>query len=269
LVAIYLTFGPPRSGAPEDDKASLPAVIATPATPAPDPTAEPLATLTLPDGAMPGEIIGGQNSYTIPPGSVGRWDPASMSPTCCTGARLNYVLSGAYTVRGGAVQVLRHGASAWEDVPAGTELTLEQGDGLYSRMEDPFDATNPSQEPATILDGVLFGGDPGTDPIPAESSGVPAWRYLDQDIWLYPVPVPRGPVTLALRQETVPAGEEIPLPEGAILQLAVSLDETALSVTNQDFSIDNLDQGSLSLYVLSLAPAQGEKGAPVDGTPVA
>jgi hypothetical protein len=191
-----------------------------------------------------------------------------MSPTCCTGARLNYVLSGSYTVRGGAMQVLRHGASSWEEVPAGTEITLEQGDALLSRMEDPFDTLNPSQEPATILDGVLFGGDPGTDPVPAESSGVPAWRYLDQDIWFYPVSVPNGPVTLEIRKEIVPTGGDIPLPDGAVMQLGVALDEEALAVTNQDFSIDNLDQEPLTLYLLTLAPA-GENGAPVDGTPAA
>jgi hypothetical protein len=266
LVSIYLAFGPPRFTQQEADRAIVPAVVATPATPTPAQTAEPLATMTLPAGAVPDEIIGGQNSYIIPPGSVGRWDPASFSPTCCTGPRLNYVLSGSYTVRGGPMQVLRHGSSAWEEVPAGTELTLQKGDALLSRMEDPFDAMNPSQEPAEVLDGVLFAGDSGTDPIPVESSGRPAWRFLDQDIWLNLVTIPHGPVTLQLRQETVPAGGDVPLPDGAIMQLAVSLDGAALAVTNQDFSVHNFEQRPLTLYLLTLEPAPEESGTSANGT---
>ena len=84
---------------------------------------ETLAEITLPAEAVPATIYSGQNHYTIPPGSSGRWEPSSFSPTCCTGPRLNYVLEGTYTVRGdGPMQVLRSGAAQWEDVPAGTEI---------------------------------------------------------------------------------------------------------------------------------------------------
>jgi hypothetical protein len=132
-------------------------------------------------------------------------------------------------------------------------------------MEDPFDAMNPSQEPAEVLDGVLFAGDSGTDPIPVESSGRPAWRFLDQDIWLNPMTIPHGPVTLQLRQETVPAGGDVPLPAGAIMQLAVSLDGAALAVTNQDFSVHNFEQRPLTLYLLTLGPAPEASGTPANG----
>src|SRR4051794_12185715 len=226
LTLAYLAFGPPRSGRQEEQAAGLPAAFSTPASPPAGMIAEEtLAEITLPAGAVPATIYSGQNHYTIPPGSIGRWEPTSFSATCCTGPRLNYVLEGTYTVRSeGPVQVLRSDAERWEDVPAGTEIVLEPGDALLSWMNDSFDAVNASSDPVELLDGILFDGKMTTDPIPQERSGPPARKFHDQDIMLEQQPVPSEPVILRLQKTTLPKGGVLPRPPGAILQLAVSLD---------------------------------------------
>ena len=192
LTFAYLAFGPPRSGRQDEPAAGLPAAFSTPASPPAGTMAEEtLVEITLPADTVPATIYSGQNHYTIPPGSSGRWEPSSFSATCCTGPRLNYVLEGTYTVRSeGPVQVLRSDAERWEDIPAGTEIVLEPGDALLSWMDDSFDAVNASSAPVELLDGILFDGEMTTDPIPQEPSGRPAWSYHDQDIMLTQQPVP-------------------------------------------------------------------------------
>ena len=177
LTFAYLAFGPPRPGRPAEQAAGIPAAFSTPASPSAEMIAEEtLLEITLPADAMPDTIYSGQNHYTIPPGSSGRWEPTRFSATCCTGSRLNYVIEGTYTVRGeGPMQVLHSAAERWEDVPAGTEIVLESGDALLSWMDDSFDAVNSSSAPVELLDGVLFDGEMSTDPIPQEPSGRPAW----------------------------------------------------------------------------------------------
>ena len=211
----YLAFGPGRQRT--ERTTDIPAVVApaTPATPASPPEVDgPLVSVTVPAGTVPAEIIGGLNVYTVPPGSSSRWDPKNISATCCTGPRLNYFLAGAYTMRSeGPVQVLRgDGPGTWEDVPAGTEIVLEAGDALLSLMKDRFDAVNADETEVQLLDGVLFGGDAGEDPVPEEQSGVPAWRYHDQDIFLSPQATPSGSMTLRLFKSTLGAGATAPAP---------------------------------------------------------
>src|SRR5215216_6601712 len=86
LTLAYLAFGPPRSGRQAEQPAGLPAAFSTPASPPSGMiTEETLAEITLPAGAVPDNIYSGQNHYTIPPGSRGRWEPSDFSATCCTG----------------------------------------------------------------------------------------------------------------------------------------------------------------------------------------
>jgi hypothetical protein len=268
LASAHLAFGPPRFAARDERPPGFPVALATPATPsATEDTA--LVAVTLPAGAFPDEVYGGLSTYTIPPQSSGRWDPVKFGPTCCTGPRLNYVIEGSYIVRGdGSARVLRRGANGpWEEIPAGQEITLETGDALISQMDDPFDAMNPNQAPAVILERVLFAGDIGTDPIPTERSGRPAWRFHDQDILFNPVAVPVGPVTLRVRQVGLQAGANIPLPLDAILQWAVSLESDVLATTQQDFTIHNFEQRPLDLYMLTVEPVAENGGEPGAGSP--
>ena len=107
----YLVFGPNRPN--PERPADQPAVVA-PATASPSATPDgTLATISLPSEELPSEVIGGFNYYSVAPGSVGTWDW-----TCCTGLRVDYILSGTLTIRGaGPMQVLRgNGAGSWEDV---------------------------------------------------------------------------------------------------------------------------------------------------------
>jgi hypothetical protein len=265
LASAYLAFGPPRFAARDERPPGFPAALATPATPSATEDTT-LVAVTLPAGAFPDEVYSGLNTYTIPPPSSGRWDPLKFGLTCCTGPRLNYVIEGSYVVRGdGSARVpLGRANGPGEEVPAGQEITLETGDALISRMDDSFDAMNPNQAPGVILDRVLFAGDIATDPIPMERSGRPAWRFHDQDIMFNPVAVTAGPVTLRVRQVRLQAGVDIPLPLGAILQWAVSLESDVMATTQQDFTIHNFERRPLDLYVLTVEPVAengGESGA--------
>jgi hypothetical protein len=262
LAAAYLAFGPPRSDGEGEQLARIPAAIVAQATPSPSAmTDETFVTITLPAGAVPGEIVRGLNHYSVPPGSDGTWDW-----TCCTGARLDYILEGTYTIRGaGPMQVLHNGgAGSWEEIAPGTDVVLDAGDALYSRMEDTFEAVNAGSTPVELLDAVLFGGTPLDDPIPYEASGVGAWQVHDQDIWTVPVSMPPGPVTLRLRQSTLAADAQLPLPSGAVMQLAITRDEGGIVSTQDDFTVKNLSQKPISLYALTVEPANGERGTPME-----
>lgn len=259
--------------APGDEPAGIPALIVAPATPSPSTPSTPrtgppalatppmgrpvdgtLAAITLPTGAMPTEIIGGLNHYSVPAGSEGTWDW-----TCCTGPRLDVILEGAYTIRGaGPMQVLRGAGGSWEEITPGTEIVLDAGDALYSRLEDTFEAVNPGSTAVQLLDVVLFEGTPPNDPVPYAASGVAAWQYHDQDIWQVPVSVPPGPVTLRVRQADLATEATLPLPDGAIMQLVISRDAGAILGKQTDFSVNNLSQKPIALYALSVEPAHGE-----------
>jgi hypothetical protein len=257
LTFAYLAFGPPRSDVQDEQLARIPAAIVALATPSPSAvTEETLVTVTLPAGAMPGEIVRGLNHYSVPPGTQGTWDW-----TCCTGPRLDYILEGTYTIQGtGPLQVLRGGAGTWEEIAPGTDVVLEAGDALLSQMEDSFAAVNAGSTPVELLDAVLFAGTPLDDPVPYQASGAQAWQVQDQDIWTVPVSMPPGPVTLRLRQATLTAESELPLPTGAVMQLAITRDEGGIVSTQDDFTVKNLSQKTISLYALTLEPASGESG---------
>jgi hypothetical protein len=230
-----------------------PALIATPATPTPGAVdGGTVVEISLPSGALINDVVGGLNHYTMESGMEGRWDW-----TCCVGARLDYILFGSLRVRSeGQIQVLRAGQSrTWEEIPAGTEVSLETGDSLYSRMEDAFDVINDGETPVELLDGVLFKGTAADDPVPHERSGRRVWGYHDQDISLMPTPLPPGPLTLRLRRSTLAAGETLPPPSGAVMQLAVSLDEENLASTQHPgFEVRNLGEEPVDLYFLTLEP---------------
>ena len=189
LVAIglgYLVFGPNRPN--PERPADQPAVVA-PATASPSATPDgTLATISLPSGELPSEVIGGFNYYSVAPGSVGTWDW-----TCCTGLRVDYILSGTLTIRGaGPMQVLRgDGAGSWEDVAAGNKIVLDAGDALASRMEDTFESVNAGSVPVESIGRVLFTGTRST--IPSHTaSRAPKRGNSTTSLLGEPVPVSAG-----------------------------------------------------------------------------
>ena len=255
LVIAVLALGPTRGNGPEPRRTEGPAAIVVSGTPGPTVQAdEVLATVVLPAGTLPAEVIGGLNQYTVAAGSQATWDW-----TCCTGIRLDYILQGTYTVRGsGPMLVQRAGASeAWAEAAPDTTIVLEAGDALLSRMEDRFEATNSSSAPVELLDVVLFTGVPTDDPVPYQASGQAAWQVLDQDIWGAPVAVATDSLRLQLRHTVIDATSELPPPPGALLQLAVSSDEGAVPSTQDEFVVKNFGAVPISVHVLSLEPMSG------------
>jgi hypothetical protein len=269
FVFAFFAFGPPRHDAQDERLTGPPSAVATPATPSPSATNdETLVTVTVPAGALPAEVVAGLNHYTVAPGSEATWDW-----TCCSGVRLDYILEGTYAVTSAGPMQLRRAGSAtdWEDVRPGTEVVLEPGDALLSRMEDSFDAVNFSSSVVNLLDVVLLVGNPGEDPVPHERSGLAAWEYNDlvdgQDIWLAPVSVPAEPMTLRLRQTSIDATSELAAPSDSIMQLAISLDEGAVSSTQEDFAIKNYGPDPIAIYALTLEPAGGTHTAMATPSP--
>jgi hypothetical protein len=258
LGVSFFLFGSGRT--PPAQLSGVPALILAPATPVPEEQAtRTLAAITLPAWAMPSQIGGGLSHFTIPAGTSSSTDSTWVS-TCCTGLRLDYVLTGSFTMRNeGPVQLLPAGTSAWDTVTAKTEITLNPGDAILLRMQDAFAAENANTTPVELVEGVLFEGTVNDDPIPH------GWVYHDQDMVSRLIPVPSGPVSLRLHEATLDPGAALPLPPGAVLQLAVTLDAQATVGTRGDFDKRNLGKAPVALYVLTLEPA--EVGTPPAGTP--
>jgi hypothetical protein len=258
LGVSFFVLGSGRS--PFAQVSGVPALILAPATPVPEEQAtRSLAAITLPTGAIPSQIGGGLSHFTIPAGTSSSTDSTWVS-TCCTGLRLDYVLTGSFTMRNeGPVQLLPAGTSAWETITAKTEITLNRGDAILLRMQDAFAAENANTTPVELVEGVLFEGMVNDDPIPH------GWVYHDQDIISRLIPVPSGPVALRLHEATLDPGAALPLPPGAVLQLAVTLDEQATVGTRGDFDKRNLGKAPVALFVMTLEPA--EVGIPLTGTP--
>jgi len=260
LVILGVGYLVVRSGTPNNQRLSSLPVLEAPASPIIDESgARTLAAITLPAGTVPSPIVGGLNHYTIPAGTSSSTASTWVS-TCCTGPRLDYVLTGSFTMRNeGPVQLLPAGTSTWETITAKSEITLNPGDAILLRMQDAFAAENANVTPVELVEGVLFEGTVNDDPIPQ------GWVYHDKDIVHRLIPVPSSPVTLRLLEATLDPDATLPLPSGAVLQLAVTLDEQATVGTRGDFDKRNLGKAPVALYVLTLEPA--EVGPPSTGTP--
>ena len=88
----YFAFGPGRSA---ERVSVVPEVLPAGETPAlREVTAETLAAITLPAGAMPSRAGGAFGLYDVPPGTASTWEF-----TGAAGPRLTYVLAGSYTVQ--------------------------------------------------------------------------------------------------------------------------------------------------------------------------
>lgn len=249
MAVTFLAIGPPWPTRPVEDRGNVPAVVA-PATPSPSMSVDDsLVTVTLPAGAVPAEIVAGLNHYSVPAGNEGKW-----SWTCCTGPRLDYILEGTITVRGaGPMRVQRDGdPGSWEDIAPGTDIILEPGDALLSRLEDSFDAVNAGSLAVELLDLVLVAGTPLDDPVPYQESGAVAWEFQDQDLWLLPITVPEASVTIDLWQASLETDAIVPPPQGAMIQLAITRDEGAIISTQEGFVVKNLSQAPVSAYLMTL-----------------
>jgi hypothetical protein len=127
-------------------------------------------------------------------------------------------------------------------------------------MEHNFDAANTGKAPVELIEGVVFAPSVSTDPIP------PGWVYHEQDIMRVKRNVPPGPTTMRLQRVSIPGGGSEMKPVGAILQLAVTLDEKTTSLGKQsNDTLVNLNQEPATAYVLTLEPATA--ASPTAATP--
>ena len=258
----------PFGGGP-DRPSSIPAAYAPEATPTPEPTDELLLEITLPAEALPrGEhFSSGFAHYSIPPGARGTW-----TPNCCTGPMVEYVLSGAYTVRAEAVIDIVRAGGVVEEVPAGTEVALGPGDALLSRVETVVEAANTGEMPVELLSWVLV-----EDPTNAFNGHLlPGWWENDidvRDVRDQPpgVSVPAGSAAVRLRRVELAPDAVIPAPPSGGTSFAVILRENAAGTPTRavligpqsDGTIRSLGQVAATVYVLTLEPADaGESGSP-------
>ena len=148
----YFAFGPGRSA---ERSSFVPEVLPGGETPTlHEVTAETLAAITLPAGAVPSKVAGAFGLYRVPPGTASTWEF-----TGAAGPRLTYVLAGSYTVQVDArTLVLRGGADMPQEIPAGETILLEAGDALLSRLDDAISARNGDRATVELLDGVLYEG---------------------------------------------------------------------------------------------------------------
>jgi hypothetical protein len=199
-------------------------VIYAPATP----TDETLFEISIPAEFLPtGESnFSGLSMFTLPAGTSSK-----SSPTCCSGTAVQYVISGAITVKvpDDSQSIVRADGTV-EEVPANTEVMMGPGDAMFGRfVSDAFFATTTGAEPADVLAWVL------TDKSPtAQPTGMVQGPMDEQ----FSVRTMAGPMAVTLRRIAVADGDVIPALSGAAsLHLAVSHPEYANVEHGSDGSI--------------------------------
>jgi hypothetical protein len=231
------------------------------ATPAPDAMAlsETLLEVQIPAEAMPygNTVMGGLNHQTIPASVTASWGPESGA--CCPGVRVDYVLSGTYTMRSNmAGWVVRAGESNLDGVVAGADLVLGPGDASIFQNEATITYANGGPDPVEMLFWIVFDGVNGgysTDPTPAGA------EMHDSDIRFALPSVPFGPALVRLRLVELAPEERLAPPDGAVqfaVTLPPSMPGTAVAAnriaTESDGSAVNLGSAAGLVYVLTWDP---------------
>jgi hypothetical protein len=275
LAGGFFAFGPGRRGPQIDTPAFIPALSGTPATPSSGvATEETLLEITIPAELLPqGDRLSAVfEQATSPAGSTGRW--LAVNSAGQPGLRVHYVVDGSVIMRAeGEAQVLRAGAgSVLENVPAGTEVTLEAGDTWITRNEMVFEAVNPTEAPAEVLLWVVANIE---DPTGFLNYPVPSnWTEDSYYVAQPGVELPPGPTTLRIRRVELPAKGRLSAPADG-LQYGVAMVPNAQEAPGIVPSIVNLPDGRLAnngrkaatAYVLNFASAEAEEGPPASGTP--
>jgi hypothetical protein len=199
---------------------------------------------------------------TIPPGET-TWDAAN--DLCCPGFRVEYVLTGSYTiVATSPVQVVRAGAiDSLEELAANTETVLMPGDAVLYPNQSTITARNSGTAPVELLFWLLFDDRTGSymsDPFPA------GWvaHAADERSGLH---VPDGPARLEIRRATVASGATLAAPADAIQQLVIPLAEGSYLTRTAQNAVRNTGATALTVYAVSLAPAAADLASPIAATP--
>jgi hypothetical protein len=249
----YRAFGP---GGDDRSSTTIPAAVVPAATPAPE---ETLLEVVLPAEAMPSgdKVIGGLTHITLPAGATAAWN--AESGACCPGIRVDYVVSGSYTLQPSIPGwVVRAGQSSLDVVATGTNLTLGPGDTTIFQNEATLIYTNAGETPVEMLFWIVFdatNGEYTNDPIPAGTT------IHDSDIRFSLPSIPLGPAVVRLRLVELAPDEQIAPPAG-VVQSAVTLPAggpgtpapTSRIATGRDGNALNLGSKAGHVYVMTWEP---------------
>jgi quercetin dioxygenase-like cupin family protein len=231
-------------GAPEEQPASLPAVLV--ATPSPEVAQETRFTATLPAEMIP--TAPGDRTFNV-------WhvelEPGARVPITgqLPGPQITHVVAGELTVRvDGPLRVYRGGGigAKEEQVPPGTEVVLQPGDTAVYAYDSPAEYANLGTTPVHLV-----GGELGVGVMPGAAVPLTFIDYGEK----YPLPaLPPGPVRATIVQAALPPDGLFPAPPAGSLRLAVGESEISLG-ENSDGSLRNINPQEVTVYVLTLTPA--------------
>ena len=248
VVGSYLAWWPqdsaPRRGS------QVPAALSSPvATPTTDAQAAESVLITqfdtawLPSGLSTTFLV----RVVIDPGVRTTRQPGDFP----SGARIDYVVAGSYTVRSeGPLTVMRgNGADTpASEIPPGTEVALAAGDAVIHQDNAAGQIFgNPGTEPTVVMfAGILKSSLPS--PPTGMVAGTPAER----------VETLEGPVAVELRRSEIEPGGTLAGPEADAVQLVIGEPGPAGSVSlaeRSDGSVRNLEQDPVSVWILLVTPA--------------
>ena len=158
-----------------------------------------------------------------------------------TGPTLNLVAAGSLTiaVEGPAILTRAADPATGEAITAGTEVTLEAGDGLMIPAGTAHTNRNPGEEPAVLLAAVIL---PVDALPPPPTAGVTLW-------WLAGgVPAAAGPNAVTLERVTLAPGATIPPPLLYVIA-------TGNPEMTDDGGLQNTGQTNVELVTLTYDPA--------------
>jgi hypothetical protein len=257
LASAYLALGPLRPDRPPGRTLPAAFVPATPSLPPGVLADETVLTLTIPGDALPGgdDLLTAITHYSIPPGTRSTW-----TDDCCPGPHVEFVMSGAYTVR---VQVpirVYRANGGMEEIPTNTEVTLGPGDALLSRQEATMAAANSGVEPVELLDWGLVGN--GVFAGPYQLAG---WTMHNSSNLESPSNLAPTPVQLRLRRLTLAADAILTPSIGSFVSLAVSAEPHTSLGRRSDGSFRNTGATPVTVYLVTLD--QQSAGTPVAVSP--
>lgn len=256
-----------RANVPEPPR-RLPAADGPTATPGPAGIVErALVEFPVPEDALPnGDTTSASLAHiVIPVGVRSTWEP-----TCCPGLLVEYVVAGEYAVRAGASILVWRGYGTTETIPAGTEVVLGPGDGLFSRNETAVEGANVGAHPVDLLSWIAIENPDGI----YGGHQLPGWEVGRHDVTGTQA-IPPNPATIRLRRIDLAPGAVVPAQPG-IVPLAISLPTTGAGTPTDvapsfgkgnTRTIVNAGSGPLTVYALTLEPALGPVGPSTAGTP--
>lgn len=231
-------------------------------TPGPAITEHPAFQLTIPADAVPSgdTIVHSIVAYTTT-GQSATWEPY-----CCSGPVVEYVVEGKIAYKAMApIQVTRANGTV-EEIPAETEVILEPGDGLLTRIETAIETKNLSEGTAVVLTWLAIGDD-------SEGFGGrehTGWVEHGVGFQVWPTAI-TGPVTLRLEPVTLTVGDEVPIPPGELKLVVVAGNEVYISRpqtgTETSFKVQGAEGKSSLGYILTLEPRNPVAASPVAATP--